>query len=379
MMNGKPLCIDLFSGLHGWGDAFVSEGWKVVAFDLVDMCSELGLPHPPGISLVIQDVLTIHGSHFKSADCLVCSPPCQEFSYMAMPWSRAKQIELALRGEGEFPAGYTGSRTVAQLTALFDACFRIQREASEATAKLCPDCHGSCTLNRGNNATFVRDFPCERCEGKGKIYRHIPLIVENVRGAVKWVSQPVRWNFGSYYLWGDVPALMPLTLRAVKSGRPNRDGVMAWTTGRIEGYWDDVNGQKQPGRNFHAFENGLGSSPSFNGASHETRGVKTVGHANIRDGQKGIPHRTAGHWTNPAEHEGTKEGGDWWNKECRKTGMARFGSKSSSRKAASAMIAKIPLALAQHIARTFKPLDAPEGTGTRLRGILGGQGNGNRH
>ena len=32
--------------------------------------------------------------------------------------------------------------------------------------------------------------------------RHIPLIVENVRGAVKWVNQPVKWHFGSYYLLG---------------------------------------------------------------------------------------------------------------------------------------------------------------------------------
>jgi hypothetical protein len=52
--------------------------------------------------------------------------------------------------------------------------------------------------------------------------------------------------------------------------------------------------------------------------------------------------------------EGVKEGGDWWNKECRKTGMALFGSKSTSRKAASAMIAKIPFPLAQYLARCFK-------------------------
>ena len=39
--------------------------------------------------------------------------------------------------------------------------------------------------------------------------RHIPMIVENVRGAQPWVGR-ARWNFGSYYLWGDVPALMPL-------------------------------------------------------------------------------------------------------------------------------------------------------------------------
>jgi hypothetical protein len=36
-------------------------------------------------------------------------------------------------------------------------------------------------------------------------------------------------------------------------------------------------------------------------------------------------------------------------------GMARFGSKSNARKAASAMIAKIPEPLARHIARTYYP------------------------
>jgi hypothetical protein len=33
-------------------------------------------------------------------------------------------------------------------------------------------------------------------------------VVENVCGAQKWVGR-ARWHFGSYYLWGDVPALMP--------------------------------------------------------------------------------------------------------------------------------------------------------------------------
>jgi hypothetical protein len=44
--------------------------------------------------------------------------------------------------------------------------------------------------------------------------------------------------------------------------------------------------------------------------------------------------------------------GDRWFQD----GASRHGSKSDSRKAASAMIAKIPFALAQHIARTFKPI-----------------------
>jgi hypothetical protein len=82
---------------------------------------------------------------------------------MAMPWSRAKAKAQAYRDHPE---------TQKRLTALFDACFRIQREASEAAG------------------------------------RHIPMIVENVRGAQPWVGRSV-WNYGSFHLWGDVPALMP--------------------------------------------------------------------------------------------------------------------------------------------------------------------------
>lgn len=118
-----------------------------------------------------------------------------------MPWKRAKALP---------PPDNT----------LFEACFRIQREA---------------------------------CEAAG---RHIPLIVENVRGAQKWVGR-ARWNFGSFYLWGDVPALMPLG-KAVKVG------------------------------------------------------------------------------------------GDWFGEAC-----AMTSSKSPARKAASAMIAKIPLPLSRYIAATF--------------------------
>lgn len=72
-----------------------------------------------------------------------------------------------------------GTRDRAQLTALFEACFRLQREASAAAG------------------------------------RHIPLVVENVCGAQKWVGR-ARWHYGSFYLWGDVPALMPMMKRRPK-------------------------------------------------------------------------------------------------------------------------------------------------------------------
>jgi len=107
---------------------------------------------------------------------------------MTMPWTRARAIAAALRGHGTFPEGYTGSRTIPELTTLFDACFRLQREASQAAG------------------------------------RHIPLVVENVKGAQPWVGRAAG-HYGSYYLWGDLPTLMPST-HGRKDGNKGQCG--AW-------------------------------------------------------------------------------------------------------------------------------------------------------
>jgi hypothetical protein len=149
-------------------DWLIAEGYEVVGFDIER--HEYGEHRYPG-QLVIQDVLTLHGSQFKDATLIVASPPCQEYSYMAMPWTKAKAKARAIRVD-------TTGAEVERLNRLFNACFRIQREA---------------------------------CVAAG---RHIPMVVENVRGAIPWVGRS-RWNFGSFHLWGDVPALMPMA-RAVK-------------------------------------------------------------------------------------------------------------------------------------------------------------------
>jgi C-5 cytosine-specific DNA methylase len=205
-MADRPLAIDLFAGLGGWADGLLAEGYDVIGFDIER--HQYG-EHKYPATLVIQDVLTLHGSQFKDAALIVASPPCQAYSYRAMPWSRAKALP---------PPDNT----------LFETCFRIQREA---------------------------------CEAAG---RHIPLIVENVRGAQKWVGR-ARWNHGAFALWGDVPALMPIRLR--------QDGI--------------------------------------------------------------------------------KCGGDWFGAE-NPSWMRKFSSKSKRRPEMSAMIAKIPLPLAQHIGRVFR-------------------------
>lgn len=161
--------IDLFAGLGGWAEGGLAEGFDVVGFDIER--HQYGNDCYPA-QLVIQDVLTLHGAQFRNADLIVASPPCQDFSYMAMPWQLAKAKAAAIR------ADETGEMR-ADLTRLFDVCFRIQREAIAVAG------------------------------------RHIPLIVENVRGAQPWVGRS-RWAFGSFHLWGDVPALMPITLRAAR-------------------------------------------------------------------------------------------------------------------------------------------------------------------
>src|SRR3990167_7886929 len=149
----KPLAIDLFCGCFGWSAGWLELGGYVVGFDLEH------LPHhgavPKGADLVIQDVLSLHGRQFKDVALIVASPPCQEFSYMAMPWSRAKAKRAAILADPS---------ERKRLTALFDACFRIQREAIEAAGHF------------------------------------IPLVVENVRGAQPWVGR-ARWNYGSFHLW----------------------------------------------------------------------------------------------------------------------------------------------------------------------------------
>ena len=257
----RPLAIDLFCGLGGWAEGFLAEQFRMIGFDVER--HDYGTGGYPG-QLVLQDVLTLHGSQFKDATIIVASPPCQEYSYMAMPWSRAKKIAEEYR---------SGVRDVKQLTTLFDACFRLQREASEAAG------------------------------------HHVPLIVENVCGAQPWVGRS-RWHYGSFHLWGDVPALMPITMRQVmKRGVAHRS-----------------NGET----NFHGFTSGTKhggdcfSDPSWPG---KQGGVTQAGISGKRNNGKG----------------------DKWFQD----GAAKHGSRSDSRKATSAQIAKIPFPLARWIASVF--------------------------
>lgn len=297
--------IDLFAGLGGWAEGGIAEGYEVVGFDIE---RHVYGDHRYPAQLVLQDVLTIHGAQFKDADLIVASPPCQAFSYMAMPWSRGKQIVREYE---------SGERDKAQLTALFDACFRIQREA---------------------------------CEAAG---RFIPLVVENVRGAQKWVG-PARWHFGSFYLWGDIPALMPIPGRIAKNPGFRFDGSgRSFQTESVNN--SGVKAPMSPG------EDSLTIGFQQIAKLQATEGFKTSG-MNWSDQTK-----RGQDFTRIAGHQARKGEGSWFGDyatqkdkiekgEASLTQISRgYSSKSTARKAASAMIAKIPLVLARHIARSWKP------------------------
>lgn len=296
VVDERPIAFDLFCGLGGWAEGLLATGWRVIGFDL----ERRFIGRYPG-ELILQDVLTICGRRqFRGkGDLIVASPPCTEPSYRAMPWKRAK----ALNAEGP----------PHKFIELFQACFRIAEEAG------------------------------------------LPLIVENVKGAQPWVGS-AKWHYGSFYLWGDVPALMPLAMtRKVQAHRgielPDGTGKTSWFFGNTkheERGWRDeaVSGVK------------------VHGQKHGEEYAFTRGPA---DGIK--QHGSGAEWFDKALDErrkaasaGVKVGGDWFGKTYAEqkassdiSTMRRHSSRSDARREASAQIAKIPFDLARHIGEVFYP------------------------
>jgi len=277
-----PRAIDLFCGLGGWTEGLLAEGYDVTGYDIE--AHEYGDQKYPA-KLVLRDVLTIHGSEFKDADLIVASPPCQAYSYMAMPWSRAKAIAAEYR---------SGVQNIEDLNALFNACFRIQREA---------------------------------CEAAG---RYIPMVVENVKGAQPWVG-PAKAHFGSFYLWGDVEMVGDRIIA----------GGLRWESVRAA-----KRGAKIPGQNWSKFIDEGVPSPHWN-----AQAVKVASQSGVRtDVGNGVRFTSR-----DCGIEGSKNGGDWFGSGADCSLQRKASSKSTSRKAASAQIAKIPLPLSSYIARAYRP------------------------
>lgn len=148
MPNIKPLALDLCCGKGGWTNGLLAAGWDVIGVDIEDMGGYRG-------HLVLADVRTLDINLMFPAlkfDLVVASPPCQEFSISSQPFKRSRE---------RFNKDNPPDRSI------WDACVKI---ASDLKA---------------------------------------PLILENVQGARKWMG-PAKWKYGSWYFWGEMPALIPV-------------------------------------------------------------------------------------------------------------------------------------------------------------------------
>ena len=180
----KPLAIDLYCGLRfGWTRGLVAEGWRVIGYDVVDV------PDYPG-EFRRRDVRAVSGYDFERPALIVASPPCEEFTRHQMPWTRARnppEPDLSL----------------------VEAVYRIRREAVTASGVRCERCDGGRV-----GPPVYRECNAPGCI-RGTAYISVPLVLENVRAAQGWIGK-ARAHYGSRYLWGDVPALLPFAERSRK-------------------------------------------------------------------------------------------------------------------------------------------------------------------
>lgn len=298
----KPLAVDLCCGLGGWSDGLLAEGWDVVGFDIEEhRYGDMAYP----AQLVLQDITTLDGRQFRGkVSLIVASPPCQKYSYMAMPWTRAKRLIEWYR-DAEHP------ERLEELNRLFDACLRIGREA---------EC---------------------------------PVVIENVVGAQRWVGR-AKWRYGSFYLWGDVPALMPIVTRV--PAKRAMDDLKYGHRKLLHAHLPVGDGPL--GRKFNPDRKATkNTGGSWFNVAHNT----TSGKGQNPDGRKTHGHPHTKHLTNPGEHGVKLKDQDGYER----SHPNAFGWKSprtssgavNARKAASAMIAKIPPELARWIARAWKPAE----------------------
>jgi hypothetical protein len=242
----RPVALDLCVGLGGWAAGLVAAGYDVIGVDIEDMFAALNEPRPDHFELVIADICKVRGADYAHVSLIVGSSPCQDFSYRAMPWTRAKRKHAPFLGMW-----------------LFWQQFRIQREV---------------------------------CEARGEF---VPMVVENVRGAIPWVGQS-KWNAGSMHFWGDLPALMPHTHKVIK----------------VQSFRFD------------------GSGRSFQSAA-------------VREhAEEGGFRPTSLAWDNESR---------WFNDGPRNPNSISSSSSSPARKAASARIAKIPAEISEWIGRAHLP------------------------
>lgn len=148
----KPLVIDLCCGKRGGW----AKGFLAEGYRVVGFDLE-DCPDYPGEfhqADVCRMPLWALRLAYRKAVVVVASPPCQEFSRHQMPWTKRRNPP-----EPDL--------------CVVNACYRVAKDAES------------------------------------------PIVLENVRMAQKWLGPAVA-HYGSRYLWGDVPAMLPVPERSRK-------------------------------------------------------------------------------------------------------------------------------------------------------------------
>ena len=136
------IILDLYCGLGGWATGLVEKGHHVIGYDIRDF--SIGYPG----EFIRADLLNFND--FPSADIIVASPPCTDFSKASFPktWKSVQR----------FP----------------------------------PDIQGAKKL-------FWRVYEIN------KIVQPKYFIIENVKGAQKYIGR-AQMHIGSRYFWGTFPS-----------------------------------------------------------------------------------------------------------------------------------------------------------------------------
>jgi len=161
----KPLAIDLCHGSGGWTDGFIAEGYRVIGVDVNAIDGYLGEHVTGDVRVLLSDLRQRRCDRIleemASAAVIVASPSCEEFSRHQMPWTRA----------------------------------RNPPQPDQSTWKACVDI---------------------------AVVLGLPIVLENVRMAQHWMGR-AAWHAGSFYLWGNVPALMPKVTHRAKESYSSKD------------------------------------------------------------------------------------------------------------------------------------------------------------
>jgi len=87
--------LDLFTGLGGWLDGLVLEGFDVVGVEIDPKIAALNKHR-----VIVADVCELNPEDFKGYDLIVGSPPCRNFSRIAIAGKNVWKVPPDPEGEG---------------------------------------------------------------------------------------------------------------------------------------------------------------------------------------------------------------------------------------------------------------------------------------